>query len=183
MARLMLVFFSLALLSFVYAQTPPRASDVDPNREGETFNIAVQLQLDGNHAEAARLYETLLAAGNNDLNVYYNVGVAYAYAGDLESALSATLQAAQRDPRAVDIRSNLRVISQELGTNPPLILPLTQRELLNAALVFWTLLGVLLALRVWQGRPRPLLVVPSLLGLLVCLAGFVWQVSQYGVML
>lgn len=185
MARLILLclLLWLALFSVTYAQSPPRASDVDPNREGETFTIAVQLQLDGNHIEAARLYENLLAAGNDDVSVYYNLGVAYAYAGDLPSALSATLQAAQLDPRAADIRSNLRIISQELAVNPPVILPLTQRELLNAALVFWTLLGVLIALRFIQGRPRPLLVVPSSLGLLACLAAFGWQVSQYGVML
>jgi len=185
MARLRLVFLVLTSLVSVstYAQNPPRVSDVDPNREGETFTIAVQLQLDGNHTEAARLYETLLAANSADVSVYYNLGVAYAYAGDLPSALSATLQAAQLDPRAADIRSNLRIISQEVGVNPPLILPLTQRELLNVALVFWTLLGMLLVLRFIQGRARPLLVVPSSLGLLVCLAGFVWQVSQYGVML
>jgi tetratricopeptide (TPR) repeat protein len=163
----------------VNAQNAPRARDLDE----ETFNIAVQLQLDSNHSEAARLYETLLAAGSDDLSVYYNLGVAYAYVGDLQSALSASLQAAQLAPRAADIRSNVRVITQALGVNPPLILPLTQRELLSAALIFWTLLGLLIALKMTQGRARPLLVVPSGLGLLVCLAGFVWQVSQYGVML
>lgn len=151
--------------------------------QDESFSIAAGLQDDSKHAEAARLYETLLADGMVAAGLYYNLGIAYARLGRYGDAFDATLQAALFDPRNADIRANLTVLARIQDESMPRLLPLSQRELAVISLLFWLLLGIAIALTLVRKQTRPLLIVPSIVGLFICASLLIWQVSEHGLLL
>jgi tetratricopeptide (TPR) repeat protein len=151
--------------------------------QDESFSIAVGLQDDGKHAEAARLYETLLADGMVAAGLYYNLGIAYARLERYGDAFDATLQAALFDPRNADIRANLAVLARIQNESVPRLLPLSQRELAVISLLFWLLLGIASALTLLRKQTRPILIAPSIIGLFICVSLLVWQVSEHGLLL
>ena len=141
----------------------------------------------GNYTEAIQVYEQLLAQDVHDSALFYNLGNAYSYQGDLGRAILNYERASQLAPRDADIKANLALVRdrasdpfQASPTGPLGVLTgLTQRwltinETAVLALAFWFVASaVLLALRfATPGRTKDGLRYAALAGLfLVVLFG------------
>ena len=135
-------------LRLVAAETP-----ADP----QTMMAANNLYEAGYYAEAAQIYEELIAQGVEDSALFYNLGNAYFQQGDLGRAVLNFQRAAQLDPRDPDIRANLELARAqaveflpETPDNPLFKLAdfsrewLTLNETAVLALLFWFLFAFLL---------------------------------------
>jgi len=94
------IFLSLALILGLLAARPLLAQAGD-------MGVANSLYVNGRYAEAAQAYEQLIAQGQADSAVYYNLGNAYFRQGDVGRAILNYRRAAQLDPRDADIQANL----------------------------------------------------------------------------
>jgi hypothetical protein len=133
----------------------------------------------GNYDEAIQVYEQLVAQDVHDSALFYNLGNAYYYRGDLGRAILNYERAAQLAPRDADIQANLALAREQAG-DPFLASPsgplgvmtgITQRwlninETAVLALAFWFLAGAaLFALRFARpGRTRKSLRYAALTG-------------------
>jgi len=133
---------------------------------------ANELVAAGHYAEAAQMYEQLIAQGAQDAALYYNLGNATLLLGDASRAVAAYGQAAALAPRDADIQAN-RTLAQQQARGPvnrPSANPLggladvasrwlTVDELALLALGAWFALGLLLlAYRGLQPERRPAVV-------------------------
>lgn len=150
--------------------------------DGATVEAGNRLAAAGNYPEAIQLYEQLVARDVRDSTVFYNLGNAYFYQGDLGRAILNYERAAQLAPRDADIRANL-ALARQRASDPFLSRPegplgiltgLTQRwltinETAVLALAFWFLAAAaLLALRFSEpGRAKNGLRYATLIALLV----------------
>jgi len=128
--------------------------------DGDAISAGNRLAAAGNYAEAIQVYEGLVAQEVQDSALFYNLGNAYYYQGDLGRAILNYERAAQLAPRDADIEANLAQARARAGdpflaspTGPLGILTsLTQRWLnINEAalltLAFWFAAGAVLLAR------------------------------------
>jgi tetratricopeptide (TPR) repeat protein len=99
---------SLTGLGFA-VQSISRPAPVDTH----AIAAANKLVAAGHYAEAAQMYEQLIAQGAKDAALYYNLGNAALLLGDSGRAVAAFEQAAALAPRDADIRANLELARQQ----------------------------------------------------------------------
>ena len=135
--------------------------------DSAAFSAANRLAAAGNYAEAIQVYEGLVTQEVQDSALFYNLGNAYYYQGDLGRAILNYERAAQLAPRDADIKANLAQARARAG-DPFLASPagplgsltgLTQRWLnINEAavltLALWFVAGALLLARRFAGPSR-----------------------------
>jgi tetratricopeptide (TPR) repeat protein len=96
--------------------------------DAHAMTAANELVAAGHYAEAARMYEQLIAQGAQDAALYYNLGNATLSLGDASRAAAAYEQAAVLAPRDADIRANLALAQQQargqIQVSRPSALPL-----------------------------------------------------------
>lgn len=154
--------------------------------DAHAMSAANELVAAGHYAEAAQMYEQLIAQGSQDASLYYNLGNATFSLGDAGRAAAAYEQAAALAPRDADIRANWMLAQQH--TRGPIDRPaagpimgglpdvtsrwLTVDELALLAAGAWCALGLLVfAYRGMQPERRPaVLRVAMAAALLVVLA-------------
>lgn len=135
------------LAGFALSLSAPRETSA---ADRETFERANQLYQAGSYAEAASLYEQLVAQGIANPDLFYNLGSAYSQSGQPERAAQAYALAAELAPRDPQIAE---VVGEGLSTARNVMgvpLPLTANELAIAAL----LVVCFAALAVVAGRHR-----------------------------
>ena len=81
-----------------------------------TFGEANQQYADGNYAEAAQMYEEILAEQPNS-EVYYNLGNAYFKQGELAQSILAYERCLRLDPRNKDAKYNLAFAQSRIIDN------------------------------------------------------------------
>lgn len=94
------LFIGLALILGLLTVPPSLAQESE-------MQVANSLYENGRFAEATQSYEQLVAQGNHDSAVYYNLGNAYFRQGDVGQAIFNYQRAAQLAPRDADIQANL----------------------------------------------------------------------------
>lgn len=107
---------SLALASIVVVTGVAIA---DGARRQTDFAAANDKALSGDGASAISLYETLLASGVNNEDLFYNLGNAYAESGRLVDAAVAYERALRLNPADEDARANLDVVREALLPKAP----------------------------------------------------------------
>jgi hypothetical protein len=109
----------------------------------------------GDYEEAIKTYRSLLDAGVNNTDLYYNIANAYFKNGDLGRAVLSYERALERSPRDEDAKKNLELVRSMLKDNQFVekkmwlmqIVTWAQRSLsLNESLMLSSLLYVLLCL-------------------------------------
>lgn len=168
----------LALAGGLLLLTPRVTADA------AAIDAANALVANGRAAEAARIYEGLIAAGVNDSAVYYNLGNAYFQQGATPQAIAAYRRAAELAPRDADIRANLEtalVAAPESAALVPggpaaVLAGLTGRllspdETAALALALWFGLAFLLLLWWWAMRNRAGTAAPRRIGRLAFVVG------------
>lgn len=172
----------LSLLVFSVAGAwPTLAAESAPPSPQTTFYHANALYKDGQYTAAAAEYELLLQAGLVSGNVYFNLGNAYVKAGQRGHAILNYERARRLIPEDPDVAANLAYAQSLTGAETcgpavwqavlfPLAHRLATQPLLWAASTLYTLLLVALATyRLWPSRPRWLLYLATMLGLLALL--------------
>jgi tetratricopeptide (TPR) repeat protein len=155
-------FFAFALIGLALLAglvfTAQSSSSTTPVN-AQAVAAANELVNAGHYAEAAQMYEQLLARSPQDAALHYNLGNARFVQGALPAALAAYERAASLAPRDADIRANLALAQQALGiagspsTGPVASLAaiaqrwLTLDELALLALGGWFALGLLILIR------------------------------------
>jgi tetratricopeptide (TPR) repeat protein len=145
------VFLLVGLVTAVSVLSPATVADM------EAVSTANQLYAVGHYAEAAKIYEQLIAQDVQNSVVFYNLGNAYYQQGDLGRAILNYQRAARLAPRDGDIRANLEMAREqaielfpEEATGPINSLAsvarnwLTLNETAVMALGLWFTLGFLL---------------------------------------
>ena len=174
---LTLLLLIAAAPSHAIAQTPApapaaeiAAGGADPTEAARLADAARTAYFAGHYEEAARLYDALARLAPHDSRVLYNLGTAWAQAGNNGLAIWRWLQALRHDPRNALLRRNLAAVDPEFYKRiaitplPPLdwlFFYFTGNEWAGAAGAA-TLLALLAAaialLRPRGARARPLLV-------------------------
>jgi tetratricopeptide (TPR) repeat protein len=147
----------LALLAGLVFTVQSSSSTTPVNAQAVT--AANELVNAGHYAEAAQMYEQLLAHSPQDAALHYNLGNARFMQGDLAAASAAYQRAVSLAPRDADIRANLALAQETLG---PASRPssgflaavaavvrrwLTADELALGALGAWFALGLLVLVK------------------------------------
>ena len=138
-----------------------RAAAAEVNASGDATaaaaQVATQLYAQGEYALAARSYDQLIEQGYDDVELFYNRGLAYHGAGDPAAALTSLRQAAALAPRNAQIRAALAEVELAAGAvaaeaaDAPRLNPIgrwvTYDELALLALGTWILVlsGLLIA--------------------------------------
>jgi len=147
----------------VLSMSPPGPVDA------RAMTAANELVAAGHYAEAAQMYEQLIAQGAQNAALYYNLGNATLLLGDASRAVAAYERAAALAPRDADIRANMALAQQQARpqVNRPSVNSLgdladvtnhwlTIDELALLALGAWLALGLLVfAYRGRQPERRP----------------------------
>jgi len=120
----------------------------------EAQAAADNLYLASHYAEAAQIYEQIVAQGSRNSTIYYNLGNSYYQLGDLGRALLNYEEAAALSPRDADIQENLALVTSQVGEIAPILEGgalarlttqsrdwLSLNELALLALASWLLLG------------------------------------------
>jgi tetratricopeptide (TPR) repeat protein len=82
--------------------------------DSRAMTAANELVAAGHYAEAAQMYEQLIAQGARDAALYYNLGNAALSLGDAGRAAAAYEQAAALAPRDADSRANLALAQRQV---------------------------------------------------------------------
>ncbi|GIK36773.1 MAG: hypothetical protein BroJett011_06060 [Chloroflexota bacterium] len=171
--------------SFIQLVPPSLALTQEPVTPTEAMRVANEDYEAGNYADAASIYEAIIASGLHNSNVYYNLGNAYFKQEDLGRAILNYRRAQRLDPRDADTAANLSIARAQtvdkLETVPESGLSnlvqlaeewLTLSEALLLALLLWLLIGVLAVIallkpawRRWCGIGMGVLAVFLLTGL------------------
>jgi tetratricopeptide (TPR) repeat protein len=105
------------------ASTGPPAAGSGGGSAEARFLRAGEAYEAGRHAEAAGIYEALIAEGLDDARIHYNLGNARFREGRLGVAILAYERALMRDPSDIDARENLAYaslqIADDVGTLEP----------------------------------------------------------------
>jgi Tetratricopeptide repeat len=125
--------------------------------DADAMTAANELVAAGHYAEAAQMYEQMIARGPQDAALYYNLGNATLALGDAGRAVVAYEQAAALAPRDADIQFNLALAQQQArgpvnrpsASRPGGLADLTGRwltvdELALLALSAWLAFGLLI---------------------------------------
>lgn len=152
-------YLLLVFLLFFNIIRVANAQDVDLS----TFNVANNLNQNGNHAEAAKLYQELIADGFEDAEVFYNLGLAHHQLGEWGGAVLNYERTLDLIPRDADARHNLRTVLDEvdeIGGETPFLDGLANlkgrlrtSELAIFALILWFLWAIFLV-AFWRGNPK-----------------------------
>lgn len=81
----------------------------------ETFDEANRLFERGKFSEAAQTYERLVAAGQTNATVYFNLGTSWLHAGRVGLAIHALNRAHRLAPNDSEISNNLRIARLKTG--------------------------------------------------------------------
>jgi tetratricopeptide (TPR) repeat protein len=100
-------FLILSIFGCLIGLSPVLASSLDHN-----FQQGNQNYSNGDYASAIREYESVITAGYESAELYYNLGNAYFREGQLGLAIANYIRAARLDPRDDDIRANLEFARQ-----------------------------------------------------------------------
>ncbi len=158
----------------------------------EAMQAANQNYEEGKFAEAAEIYETMVAAGVADENVYFNLGNAYYKQGDLGRAILNYRRAQAIDPRDSAAAENLTIarlqtLDQIDATNANPFSNfvqyaeewLTLREAAVLALFLWWVVSLFVVVAILSRRLRKYcLWVAGVLGIFV-LAGIFSMANRY----
>jgi tetratricopeptide (TPR) repeat protein len=117
----LLTGLSIAVLS------NPRPAPVD----ARAMTAANELFAAGHYAEAAQMYEQLIAQGAQDAALYYNLGNATLALGDAGRAVAAYERAAALAPRDADIRANLALAQEQARSQTKLVPAQQARDQVN----------------------------------------------------
>jgi tetratricopeptide (TPR) repeat protein len=126
-----------------------QSSSATTQTNAQAMSAANQLVNAGHYAEAAQMYEQLVAQNPRDAALHYNLGNAAFLLGDAGRAVAAYERAAALAPRDADIRANLALAQETLGqlSRTPATAAavarrwLTADELALLALGAWVALG------------------------------------------
>jgi tetratricopeptide (TPR) repeat protein len=150
----------VAILYLLTALTLRAATDAAAD-----FDTANRFYAQGKFAEAATVYETIVAGGSANATLYFNLGNAYFKSGQLGRAIASYRRAERLAPRDPDIAANLRFARNHVSGSDAPHANLFHRTLDRLTLNEWTLLAavavwtclILLALREWKPALRPAL--------------------------
>ncbi|MCQ3980520.1 MAG: hypothetical protein DPW09_44490, partial [Anaerolineae bacterium] len=92
--------------SFIQLVPPSLALTQEPVTPTEAMRVANEDYEAGNYADAASIYEAIIASGLHNSNVYYNLGNAYFKQEDLGRAILNYRRAQRLDPRDADTTAN-----------------------------------------------------------------------------
>ncbi|MBN2161493.1 MAG: hypothetical protein JXR25_17535 [Pontiellaceae bacterium] len=174
--KLILILFGMMLSACAWA-TPD-----------ELFQQAQQAYDAENYEQAVEAYESLLAAGISNLEVYYNLANARFRAGDLPEAVQGYRNAWYRNPHDADISANLKYALNAAGAvepAPPIITraltALSSQEWMRLGLGAYILLAVLLisAFLLRSGRNVLFRICLLPVGLLLLSGTGWWQWNSY----
>jgi tetratricopeptide (TPR) repeat protein len=100
------------------SRDPPAGAISPEQREAELLDRAREgfsLQQQGNFAEAAKIYQEILAVDEDHFYANHFLGIIAAQTGQCDAALALIAHAIELDPDDVDAHSNLGNVLQELG--------------------------------------------------------------------
>jgi tetratricopeptide (TPR) repeat protein len=145
---IILAIVIIALLAVLVAGTVPLMAGVPSN--AAAIAAGNRLVGAGNYDEAIQLYEQLVAQGAVDSALFYNLGSAHFYQGDLGRAILNFERAAQLSPRDADIQANLALARQQAG-DPFLASPSGPLGILTGLTGRWLNVNetAVLALAIW----------------------------------
>ncbi|MBU6410304.1 MAG: tetratricopeptide repeat protein [Verrucomicrobia bacterium] len=112
---------NIASLFLILVALFPRGSAMAADDFAAGFSTANRLYARGKFADAAGLYQKLLASGRVSANLLFNDGNAEFRLGNNGKAIAAFLRAERLAPRDPDIRANLDFVRKQAGDNtaPP----------------------------------------------------------------
>lgn len=143
------------------------AQGQNPVSPTEAMLVGNQDYESGNYAEAAEIYESIIAAGIDDSALYYNLGNSYYKQGNLGRAILNYRRAHRLEPRDDDIRTNLVIARAQTldqlevsgeGSLTNLVQAaegwLTLGEASLLALILWLLISCCIILAIFFQRLR-----------------------------
>lgn len=83
----------------------------------DTLSSAAAAYRDGRYAEAARIYEQVVAEKGTSAQLLCNLGNAYVKAGDYGHAMLAYSRARKIDPSDSEVRDNIRYVQSKVADN------------------------------------------------------------------
>ncbi len=89
--------------------------DVGPERAARLFREGNELYAEGNHGAAADVYETILAGGFRNAEIYYNLANARYMEGDIAQAVLGYERALRLDGSHEDAAENLEFVREQLA--------------------------------------------------------------------
>lgn len=108
----------------------------------ENFSLANKLYAQGKFADAAALYEKIIASGSTSANLFCNYGNAEFKAGNLGKAVAAFRHAELLAPRDAEIRANLNFVREHIQGSTAHE-SIWERWLGNLSLNEWTMLAAI----------------------------------------
>lgn len=187
------LFLAVLLLALLLIITPLAAAQAqNPVSPTEAMAVGNQNYEAGNYKEAADIYESILAAGVRDSDLYYNLGNSYFKQGDLGQAILNYRRAHRLNPRDSDIRVNLTIARAQTldqlevageGSFSNLIQIaedwLTLNEAAIVALALWVIMSVLISIAILSPRLRRLNLGIAAVVALFLVLGLVSMANRY----
>ncbi|MBX6365852.1 MAG: BatD family protein [Gemmatimonadetes bacterium] len=134
----------------------PRAGAAAPAPGADDFRAGVQAYAAGRYGDAVARFAAAVRADPADAAAWYDLGNAFYRTGARGDAIWAWLRALRLEPRAGDVRRNLRVAGADpaaVDAAGPLV-PLTDDELVLLGTALWVVGGLALAGAIAARRRR-----------------------------
>jgi tetratricopeptide (TPR) repeat protein len=107
---LITLLVGIGLLALLFVAAPLAvAQEQNPVSPTEAMAVGNQNYEAGNYDEAADIYESIIAVGIQNSDLYYNLGNSYFKQGDLGRAILNYRRAHRLNPRDSDIKTNLMI--------------------------------------------------------------------------
>ncbi len=126
-----------AFLCFGLASFPSLA------QEAQTFDAANLLYEQGDYAQAAAAFQTLIEQGQSSAATHFNLGNSLYQLGRTGEALREYHTALALSPRDPDVQANIQFTREKLGTETAIPRSFWQQFLLQITLNEWTLIALI----------------------------------------